>query len=229
MSNKALEPIEFPELVFATVGPIGVDMEGISAVLGECLKAVGYQSEVIKLTAEMRRVPAEIDAAPNRGDDLYHWKMNYANALRRKFQMADVLARIALEAVRSRRRAITGGSRNPAAHQAYLISQLKTPEEVELFRTVYGGQFILIAAYASEQDRRDRLVRKLKTELSTNITDAELLSRAAKLIEIDASEDDQFGQKLRDTFHLGDVFINGLEPSAMKLTLNRFTQALFGR
>lgn len=228
MGNE-FDPIEFPELVFATAGPLGVDMDGITTVLAACLTEVGYTSESIKLSSEMQKVPIPAGDRPERGEPLYHWKMDYANALRRKFEHADVLARIALEAIRSRRRSFTGENQKPVAKQAYLISQLKTPEEVEILRKVYGRQFFLISAYASEHNRLEKLVNKLRSELSTNFSEADLRYRAALLIERDAREKDRFGQNLRDTFHLGDVFIDGLEATPMKSTLERFIQALFGK
>jgi deoxycytidylate deaminase len=225
MTNEP-DPLEFPELVFATAGPIGVDMDLISSTLATCLKEVGYLSQAIKLSDEMVRVPAELATRAKNG---YHEKINYANALRSKSGQPDFLARIALEAIRSRRRAKTGSHKKPAAAHAYVVSQLKRPEEVELLRKVYGRQFILVSAYASEVDRCDRITHKLRAELSTNISNAELDFEARSLMERDASEQDEYGQRLRDTFHLGDVFIDGLDLKRMQVTLERFIQALFGR
>jgi hypothetical protein len=42
-------------------------------------------------------------------------------------------------------------------------------------------------------------------------------------------EDNDFGQRLRETFHLADVFIDGLSKQEMDEKLNRFVQAFFGR
>jgi cytidine deaminase len=228
MENE-LGPIEFPELVFATTGPIGVDMDGLMGALEACLVDVGYSSARIKLSDEMQRLRVEANERPSGGDQLFHWKMDYANSLRIKFGLADLLARIALEAIRTQRRTLTGDSKKPAPKQAYIVSQLKTPEEVDLLRKVYGRQFILIAAYTSKHERKERLVTKLRSQMSTNISDADLNHCAERLIERDANENVSFGQKLRDTFHLGDVFVDGLEPRQMRLTLSRFVNALFGK
>jgi hypothetical protein len=46
---------------------------------------------------------------------------------------------------------------------------------------------------------------------------------ADRLIDRDASEDeDSMGQQLRETFHLADVFIDGLNKSVMDDTVSRF-------
>jgi deoxycytidylate deaminase len=227
--RNTMEPVEFPELIFATAGPIGVDMDTILATLKTCLSEVNYSSEQIKLSSEMERIPSRVGPKPTDSLKLYHWKIDYANALRKKFKRADVLARIGLEAIRAKRSEHGHAKKLPIPRMAYLLSQLKSPEEVELLRKVYGRQFILVSAYASETDRHHRLTHKLRTEVSTNISESELAFEASKLMERDASEGDKFGQRLRDTFHLGDVFIDGLEPKRMQETINRFIQALFGR
>jgi hypothetical protein len=97
MLSSQLEPIEFPELIFATAGPIGVDMDLICRTLAGCLRQVDYKSEHIKLSSEMESVAGTAGDKPSDSPSLYHWKIDYANSLRRKFQLADVLARIALE------------------------------------------------------------------------------------------------------------------------------------
>jgi len=224
-----MDPVEYPELIFATAGPIGVDMDTILLTLKSCLAEVNYKSESIKLSAEMERIKTRVGAKPADSLKLYHWKINYANALRKKFKTPDVLARIGLEAVRAKRTELGGSKKRPIPRMAYLLSQLKSPAEVELLRKVYGRQFILVSAYASEVDRHDRLTHKLRTQVSTSISEAELAFEASKLMERDASEGDRFGQRLRDTFHLGDVFIDGLEPKKMQETISRFVQAMFGK
>jgi len=224
-----MDPVEFPELIFATAGPIGVDMDTILLTLKACLTEVNYRSEPIKLSAEMERIRARVGPKPSDSLKLYHWKIDYANALRKKFKRTDVLARIGLEAIRAKRTQVGKSSKAPIPRMAYLLSQLKSPAEVELLRKVYGRQFILVSAYAPEVDRHNRLTQKLRTQLSTNISESELAFEASKLMERDASEGDTFGQRLRDTFHLGDVFIDGLEPKRMQETTNRFIQAMFGK
>jgi deoxycytidylate deaminase len=224
--QNATEPLEYPELIFATAGPIGVDTDAIVAALKSSLEEVHYTAETIKLSAEMERLKIPHRSKPSDSLKLYHWKIDYANALRKKFISADVLARIGIEAIRKQRTALSAGrKRAPIPRKAYLISQLKSPAEVELLRKVYGRQFILVSAYASEVDRHSRLVQKLRTQVSTSTTESQLSFEVSKLMERDASEGDDFGQQLRDTYHRGDVFIDGFDQKKM----SRFIQAMFGR
>ncbi len=220
------DPIEFPELVFATAGPIGVDMDLISLTLANGLMQVGYTSQLIKISMEMKRVPANTGIEST---NAFHEKIDYANALRERFDKPDLLASVAIEAVRSRRRGKTGDHKKPAAKFAYIVSQLKRPEEVDLLRKVYGRQFVLVSAYASEVDRCHRLTHKLRTQVSTDTSEAQLQFEACSLMERDASEEHKYGQRLRDTFHLADVFTDGLDLKKMQTTLERFVQAFFGR
>jgi deoxycytidylate deaminase len=226
--QNTTEPIEYPELIFATAGPIGVDTDSILAALKAALAEVEYKAVSIKLSAAMERLKIKHRAKPSDSLKLYHWKIDYANALRKKFGRADILARIGIEAVRKLRSA-EGKRRTPIPKMAYLISQLKTPAEVELLRKVYGRQFILVSAYASEVDRHSCLVQRLRTQISTRTSEAQLSFEANRLMERDASEGGKFGQQLRDTFHRGDVFIDGLDQKKMHETIGRFVQAMFGR
>jgi cytidine deaminase len=70
---------------------------------------------------------------------------------------------------------------------------------------------------------------RLRRTRSTTIRGSALRQMADELIEDDASDNRPFGQRLRDTFHRGDVFIDGLSRMAMSDKLTRFVQAIYGR
>lgn len=213
-------------------------MDQITASIAAAFWTVGYESCLIKLTTEISRYPVTEDSAKEEvqnftgGDtfNTYMRKMSEANALRKQYGDAAVLARIAVEAVRAERKARTGNVNVLKPKQVYIVRQLKRPEEVALLRKVYGRQFVLASAYAAEDERKEQLCRRLRAELSTASTPAEIGYRAEQLIERDASEDqDSYGQQLSETFHLADVFIDGLNKARMDEKLERFVAALFGR
>jgi cytidine deaminase len=59
---------------------------------------------------------------------------------------------------------------------------------------------------------------------------SDISHHADQLIERDASEEgESLGQQLRDTFHLADVFIDGLNKQEMEAKIARFINALFGK
>jgi deoxycytidylate deaminase len=231
-------PLDYPELIIGIAGPIGVDMDLLAKSIGSALTAVGYTSDLIKLTTEMARYPITreellAECAQWKGADTFNTymrKMSEANALRKQYDDPAVLARIAVEAIRQERAKETGSAVKVRSKHAYIVRQLKRPEEVELLRQVYGRQFILASAYAPEHERREQLCGRLKRELSTSIADADISYRADTLIHRDASEDQEaLGQQLRETFHLADVFVAGLNKAEIDEKLERFTAALFGR
>ncbi|WP_454619043.1 anti-phage dCTP deaminase [Bradyrhizobium cenepequi] len=236
-SDPELAALSFPELVIGIAGPIGVDLDQIAVSLKTALTSVSYTSELIKLTAEMERFPIGADLLPEvnkwiGGDtfNTYMRKMSQANALRKQNSDPAVLARIAVDAIQIRREQHTGDSHQVRTAHGYIVRQLKRPEEVALLRKVYGRQFVLVSAYAPEQLRKEKLCDRLRRELSTAVAQSHITHRAEQLIERDASEDgDALGQQLRDTFHLADVFIDGINKQEMDNKITRFIDAFFGR
>src|SRR5690606_5377000 len=58
---------------------------------------------------------------------------------------------------------------------------------------------------------------------------SEIAAKSEALIDRDAEEGAETGQHLRDTFHLGDVFIDGINKHEMDRKLHRIIQAFCGR
>jgi deoxycytidylate deaminase len=228
--SKTLSWIKKPELVIGIAGPIGVDMDAIAESLGHALTVVHYHPASIRLTEEMARFPADVTILDGDFFAEADSKMRFGNALRRLTDDPAALARVAVMAIRARREELTGDDGSAADVTAYIVRQLKRPEEVDFLRRLYGRQFILISAYGARDRRRELLRERLRQTMDTTTKSGELAARAEMLIETDASEaDKKYGQQLRDTFHHGDVFIDGLSRPEMDSKLSRFVQALFGR
>ncbi len=160
-----------------------------------------------------------------------NYKIKYANTLCEELTDAATLARVAIRAIALRRATLPKGKLNvPAPSTAYIVRQLKRPNEVSLLRRVYGKHFMLISAYGSSEQRQKLLEERLRHSLPPSTPPNEFSSKAGELISLDANEEgNDYGQRLRETFHLGDVFIDGLSKSDMDHQLTRFIQAFFGR
>lgn len=192
-------PLDYPELIVGIAGPIGVDLDLIARSLGAAFASVGYTSDLIKLTTEMERYPitdedllAELSRWPgNDTHSTYMRKMSAANALRKQYADPALLARIAIDTIRERRSRVSGSDVKACSKRAYLVRQLKRPEEVFLLRRVYGRQFILISAYAPEIHRRERICDRLKGELPISAKAIDVAHFADQLIDRDASEDEE--------------------------------------
>lgn len=249
-----LEPLPVnraPELVFGLVAPIGVDLEIVSEVLNVTLREMHYDTQVLRLTKLMRAVRVEIpqpldnDSSPPQSQiRSYQERISYANAVRGA--LGDfALSALAISAIRSfrreerKRRPVTTPAplgvgklheeEEPLPNQAYIIRQFKRPEEVTLLRQVYGRQFILISAYASQEWRIHRLEVLEKQSRGGLVSEIEARNRASALVMQDAKESQEtHGQNLRDAFTLGDVFIDATSRINCEFELRRFVHLLFG-
>jgi hypothetical protein len=183
----------YPELFFGIAGPIGVDVDKITDALAQELHHVDYQTEIIKLTTHMKDIDAGI--IEPRHQDYYHqmiFKMDHASAICRNYNDPSTLAKIGLWTINHSRNLKYSGA--IPEKNAYIIRQLKRPEEVSALRKVYGRQFVLISAYGSEEDRKQNLYNKLKTSLPTTTSSSDIAQKVEKFISKDASEgQDSFG------------------------------------
>jgi deoxycytidylate deaminase len=225
---------DLPELVFGVAGPIGVGIDSICDSLSNALSAVRYKSELIHLTREMMKYePTAKPPEPtvrNFYTEIFH-KIKYANALCEELEDAGALAQVTLRAIAIRRAMLPGGKLQvPVPATAYVVRQLKRPEEIALLRKVYGKNFMLISAYGPAEQRLRLLEDRLRRSLPPSTDSTEISSKAIELMSLDAEEaGNDYGQHLRETFHQGDVFIDGLSKGEMDSQLTRFIQAFFGR
>lgn len=231
--------LSHPELIFGIAGPIGIDIDAIAEEIERALDDVDYVSHVVRVTDEMMKYPAAGVAAG--GPDHFNsmmFKMDYANKLCEEANDPARLMRIAIQAIGLlRERELSDGAAEDVSSElsvlpatAFIIRQLKRPAEVALMRRVYGKQFVLVSAYGGEDARRDRLRDKIRGSLPLSTSDEDIAFKADTIISRDLDEgSDDHGQHLRDTFHLADVFVDGINRSQMRNGLERFIQAFFGR
>jgi deoxycytidylate deaminase len=218
-----------PELVFGIVGPIGVDIDAVIDSLSKTLKEVGYKSLIIHLTQLIDdpriKVKRDFSTYYNR----YRSLIDYANAFRRLAKSAAAMAGVAVVKVRELRAAKSGTAMTPARGTAYIVRQFKRTEEIDLMRQVYGRKFIQVSVFGSSVDRRRVMMEKIRSFEASPKTDAECEAQAIDLIEIDHNQkDDINGQRIADVFHLGDVFVDGIDPTKADQTIRRFIKAFFG-
>src|SRR5690606_31390017 len=156
------------------------------------LSDVGYKTIPISVTNAMFNYPASnvIQKAPDYFSEM-NYKMDYANQLCKDFNAPDALMRIVMGEIiqirtekssekQSKKKKQSEEKRNEQFEEqeentvltstAYLIRQLKRPEEVALMRKIYGKQFILVSAYGSEEDRLSQLEKKISGTLPVATT-----------------------------------------------------------
>jgi cytidine deaminase len=117
----------------------------------------------------------------------------------------------------------------PLENQAYVIRQLKRPEEVEALRRVYGKRFILLSAYSPLEARKSFIREKERRSCGGLGDEVDIDARVDALIALDAMEsDNKHGQALRDAFPLGDIFIDASTRKTCEDSLRRFIRLFFG-
>jgi deoxycytidylate deaminase len=219
-----------PELIFGLVGPIGVDLDSVMASLEKALLSVGYRHvHHIHLTDYIRNRRIRIPFDESSYFSRYKSLIAYGNAFRRLAKTKSAVAGVAIAKIREIRKSITGSEGQPALGHAMIVRQFKRPEEVDLMRSVYGAKFLQVSVCGSTQERRRVLIDKIRAYDSAPKADADCERHAIELIDIDYNQrDDKDGQRLSDVFHLGDVFVAGIDQSSIDQTISRFTNAMFG-
>jgi deoxycytidylate deaminase len=215
------------ELVFGLVGPTGVDLGKVYESLKIQLKTVRYDAIQIRLseliTPFLRGQSGEFATEYDRISTL----MENGTTLRERTKQKDIVARLGVAQIRALRAEKTGNNFKPRHRTAYIVSSFKRPEEVELFREIYGKAFTLISVYAPRQKRIWNLTRNLRSGVTPGDRSAE--EQAVELVRRDfAEEGRKLGQRLGKTFPLADYFVT-LEPkSELDSHLLRLVRLTFG-
>lgn len=232
---EPLTPIPGVELFFGLVSPSGSRVELVIESLTKHLASVGYETEEIHISQLIDQTTG--GRAKGMSDDKrVDWLMTKGTELRQA-NTPDVCARMAIAAIRrirrDRNKQNTEAEDRPESFAlekvAYVFRSLKTPEEVETLRVIYGQAFNLISIYCSEDDRRENLAKRISN--SKNDTDYRYYeSTAQKLIYRDSEEQAEFGQDVQDTFPLADLFValDNNEPTSLDRSIERFVRLLFG-
>jgi cytidine deaminase len=228
---KASESLPFlakPELIIGLVGPIGVDLEHVTNCLNAALTDVDYVPAVFRITELMQEIDVQCPLGASGYIDSIRQRIRYANAVREKLHRNDALAVLAVSAIRQFRAETSGDEEEPLSGRAYVLRQFKRPEEIKLFRSIYGRQFIQVSVHAPQEQRIRRIFKK---EIQSNrAIEQKFISEnnARAIVKQDEIEDEEFGQDVRDAFPLGDVFINAVNKKECEETIRRFVKALFG-
>lgn len=215
-ADNTLRDLNANELVFAVVGPVGSGTswvaESLRGVLGNDTYDMEAQiikaSDVITAWGRTRGIAAESEVgAVEKVTQL----QNYGDAMRKEDSAAVALELIA--SIKNKRDEGRSGIENVASikpaekkkGRAYILDSLKHPAEVELLRAIYQDSFCLIGVVCDEDSRRLRL-QDQKCRTSSREKIEELMKRD----EDDSTAD--HGQKVTDTFHLADFFVDNSPP-----------------
>lgn len=200
------------ELVFCLVGSIGTDLDVVIRNIKKALEGFEYKTETIAVTGDvidrLCKDTPKFDGLFARKD----WYMKQGNLLREKYGN-DVLAIGAVYMITEKRKSMN------ASRRAFIIKSVKHPDEVKMFRAVYGNGFFLIGANSDYN-------RKLQTLIEAKRMTSD---KAKEIIHRDENDEYKYGQKTRDVFHLSDYFIDVTsDEEQTKCVINRFIDLIFG-
>ncbi len=217
------------ELVLAFCGAIGSRInEDILKTFEETLQRESYKVHTVKISQiiieafeegkyGLRKIEGLSDSIKGLSRfERYNQLQQLGTEIRSQLG-ADTLAKICIEKISILRK------RHTYTHEdkvAYLISQIKHPEEIIFFRLVYSGIFYLVGTLCSEDQRKHNLINK--EDISETHT--------IQLIETDRNENNVDGQKLEKVLHSSDFFINNTDtlPSHREDVISRFIGLIHG-
>ena len=222
--------VVFPELFFGLVAPVGVDLDLAYSLARSALNQLGYKVELVKVTDAIPELFPNTPKSFNSLSERYKFFIEKANFVRSKSKDDSMMAMLTLSAIRQlREQTSNNNEQNKYKGTAYVIRQIKRVEEVELFRQVYGKQFYQISLYADTSSRVTRLARQMRDYEKTQSRSGQFHIPAQRLMQDDEYQEyEASGQRLRDVFPLGDVFIDVSNRKTAKETIDRFFKIIFG-
>ncbi len=214
------------ELVFGFVGPTGTYLAQVAETLKAQLRAMQYRVEEVRLSELITTYLGKGNDFPNEYERI-RTLMDRGTVLRETSNQAEVAARLGIAKIRALRQQLTGDVRAPASRTAYFVRSFKRPEEVELFRQVYGQAFTLISVYASRHWHKEFLTKQIAPSLGDKRGQAEML--ATELITRDYQEEGRkLGQRVGKTFPLADCFVVSESRTELERQLQRLVLLTFG-
>lgn len=207
-SNLVINELEADELVFAVVGPVGSGTSWIAGTLEEQARKrhehvtveVIKASSVIRNWADQNNVIISDKSSLARAQSL----QDAGDKIRQRNKSGVAVQLIS--AIHSHRKTLETDSSTKstdvgkAVKRVYILDSLKHPAEVELLRRVYREAFCLIGVVCEPSRRLERL------------KDAKCQDSTKQEVEKFASRDEdagiKYGQKVADTFHLADFFVD---------------------
>lgn len=199
-TSETLETRQSEEIVIAFMGAVGCGMPGVISKCETLLDALGYKVEKIKLSDFLGKQISAGNVPSLDGDDRsrYLKYQTAGNSLRKQFGN-EILAEYAINAINRNRLSHDISTKDlirPVPRVAYLVDQIKHPDEATLLRLVYRKLFYLIGVMSTMHNRTARL------------QDEGICEDVIKaIIKRDRKESEKYGQQLEKAFKHADYFI----------------------
>lgn len=223
------------ELIIAFAGPIGCGIKQLIESMKERLHERGYKDVVHIKLSEFLEKAINDNLIPSWNSEVgssarltrYRRLQEAGKSLRKRSSNPAILAEYAIQEIAvDRRKHANDKDENVFDEQAivpgrvaYLIDQVKRPEEVNLLRTVYRNLFYLVGVTRIYNNRAVALENE-------HVRREEVHG----LMSIDRLEGEKDGQQLDKTLHLADYFFRNDSTTieSKKAKINRFLDLVHG-
>lgn len=222
--DSPLIPRPCPEIVVGLVGPVGVDLDPVTAALVNALGAVEYKAKVVRLSQRIAHFFGKEELYKGLPEnERIENLMTDGTKLRETSERGDAVALLAIAEVRRIRMQELNGT---TEGNAYILRSLKHPHEVDTLRNVYGKGFYLISAYTPRDARVAAMADKVTRSQHGNSNKAR--AHAEAIVERDEQEENkQLGQDVKDAFPMADLFIDARDRNSFEPEIRRFIELIF--
>jgi deoxycytidylate deaminase len=213
------------ELILGVVGHVGSGTSEIADVLKDTLIGIGtYEIHIIKARkvitdwAELNRM--EVPDPADKRLDATQVLQNYGDEMRKALTKSGLQnhSAVAVGLIREiktiREKATRQSSSGEGVslisqdvRRVYILDALRHPAEVYLLRRIYQEAFVLVGVVCEESKRQARISEKYENAGR---------DRALEFMQRDAKAREKYGQRVADTFHLSDFFVDNTSDRFVK-------------
>jgi deoxycytidylate deaminase len=226
--------IDYPELYFGFVAPIGVELDSAIDAFRRFLESNRYKVITLRATDIFKNLKSyeqpKQDLSAKTQIARYDTYIAYGNQIREAFNDDGVLAAFLIGRINQKRTNLKFADEGDRySKTAFLLRQFKRKEEIDLLRSVYGRLFFQVSVYSRRGARIDYLSRRFASDVDS--ADAQpFRSDAERILQKDEDEKGvQHGQRVARIFHDADLIINADAPEAdLSAQVVRFCELIFG-
>jgi deoxycytidylate deaminase len=223
------------ELVIALAAAVGTDVGMVADQVATELTAYEYVSHILRLSDYLNEQADEGFRGKPFDEEVWD-AMTEGDKLRQRWERDDALALHAISDIVATRDELSQeqvetcpGETEPAnlERHAFILRSLKTPDELETLRAVYGPRLVVVGAYSPKDKRLEHLGERIERS-RRNSDRSTWVHQPEELIERDEKEERVGGQDLSGTFHRADFFIRAWDPDVLRADVERTIAILFG-
>lgn len=210
-TREVLNDLASNELIFAVVGPVGSGTTFVAKAL-EQLATSALLTKHVKLIRASSAIESKLTLGPTEISRLIRaQKLQDAGDELRK-QDPSAVGNLLVGCIKAERENFANGGKLASATpirsfdksdktaRVFIVDSLKNPAEVELLRSIYREAFCLIGVVCESETRLRRLQNGKLNESS--------VSQIKEFMKRDENAIENWGQKVVDTFHLADFFVD---------------------